>query len=306
MNMNTLITGGSGLLGSNIDGGLKPSSKQLNLLNYDALRSYIVENQVTKIVHSAAIVGGVHANTALICDFFLDNLTMNTNILRACREFKLNNSVFILSTCVFPADAPLPLREEYIHLGEPHHTNYGYAYAKRMLEVGSRVLKQQYDVNTVCLIPCNFYGPNDNHHLEYGHIIPSLIHKCYLAMKNNTDFVVWGSGTPKREFNYVGDIVRILQTIDDGQNNGKIYPHSMIISSGMEYSVREVATIIANKMGFKGNMVFDNSRPDGIDRKNSSAEVFNLYFPDFKWVVLEEGIDSSIEHFVKNYPNVRL
>jgi GDP-L-fucose synthase len=303
--MTTLITGGSGLLGSHFTWGLKPTRKEVDLLDYSSLADYIKKNGVQRIVHSAAIVGGVHANTSMVCDFFLGNLEMNANVLKACKEFKLNNSIFILSTCVFPSSAPLPLNESLIHEGEPHHTNYGYAYAKRMLEVGSRALEQQYGINTTCLIPTNLYGENDNHHLLNGHLIPSLIHKCYLAKKNNTDFVVWGDGTPLREIIYAGDVVRVIEKITEGQSNGLNYPRMIIVSSSVEHSTREVAEMIAKKMGFSGNIVFDTSRPNGSAKKNSNNQVFRNYFPDFKWTPLDQGLDLSIDYFVSNYPNVR-
>lgn len=305
MNDATLITGGSGLLGSNLKGGRKPIRSELDILDYQSLREYINRYGIRKIVHAAAMVGGVQGNTDRVCDFFLDNLTMNNNILRACREFKLTDSIFISSTCVFPSNAPLPLQEEYIHLGEPHFTNYGYAYAKRMLEVGSRVLKQQYDIKTLSLITTNFYGENDNHHLEHGHIIPSLIHKCHLAKHGKTDFVIWGTGTPKREFNYVGDLARIVDMIYEGHEIGIEYPPAMIVSSGYEYSVHDVVDMIVKKMGFEGNVVFDNTKPNGIERKNSSNALFSEYFPDFSWTRLEDGIDVSIDYFENNYPKVR-
>jgi GDP-L-fucose synthase len=303
--MATLITGGSGLLGSHFSWGLKPTRKELDLLDYASLADYIKKNDITKIIHSAAIVGGVHANTSLICDFFLGNLEMNSNVLKACREFKLNNSVFILSTCVFPSEAVLPIRESVIHDGEPHHTNYGYAYAKRMLEVGSRVLKQQYGINTTCLIPTNLYGENDNHDLMNGHLIPSLIHKCYLAKKTNTDFVIWGDGTPLREIIYAGDVVRIIEHITEGQNRGVEYPRMIIVSSSVEHSTRQVAELIAKKMGFTGNIVFDTTRPNGAHKKTSDNSVLKQNFPEFTWTELEKGIELSINHFINNYPNIR-
>lgn len=302
--MNTLITGGSGLLGSALDitNSFKPSSKQLNLLNYEELKEYIIKYDIKKIIHGAALVGGVHANTFLIHDFFSKNLEINLNILKACKEFNLNNSIFILSTCVFPAEGPFPLTEKILHDGEPHFTNYGYAYAKRMLEVGSRTLKQQYGINTTCLIPCNFYGPNDNHNLEYGHVIPSLIHKCYLAKKNNTDFVVWGSGAPEREFIHVDDLAKVIKIINKEE---KEYPNAIIVSSGTCYTIKDIVELIVSKMKFKGSVIFDKSRPDGIIKKPSSNTTFKKHFSNFEWIKLEDGLISSIEYFVKNYPNIR-
>jgi GDP-L-fucose synthase len=304
--VSVLITGGSGLLGShlNIKDSYKPSSKELNLLNYSELQRFIETNNIKKIVHCAALVGGVHANKSKIYDFFSLNLQMNLNIINACKMFNLHNSVFILSTCILPANGPFPLIEEMLHDGEPHYTNYGYAYAKRMLEVGARCMLEQYGTKATCIIPCNFYGANDNHDLEYGHVIPSLIHKCYLAIKNNTDLVVWGSGKPEREFIYVKDLAYVVEKLID--TGDKIdYPQSMIISPNKSYSIESITELIVQKMNFKGNVIFDKAKPDGILKKPTSNALFTKYFPNYNFVPIEYGLDASIEHFTVNYPNVR-
>jgi len=304
--MTTLITGGSGLLGShlNIKNALKPSSKELNLLDYECLKSYIKDKKVKKIVHCAALVGGVHANQSKVYDFFDLNLHMNLNVINACKEFNLNNSVFILSTCILPANGPFPLTENVLHEGEPHFTNYGYAYAKRMLEVGTRCMKDQYGINAICLVPCNFYGPNDNHNLDYGHVIPSLIHKCYNSIKENKNFIVWGSGLPEREFIHVKDLSYIVEQIVENKDNIN-YPNSIIVSSGKSHSIKEIADLIVKKMDFKGTVVFDTTKPDGILKKPTDNSLFKTYFPNYKWIDLETGLDTSIQYFLKNYPNIR-
>lgn len=304
--MSVLITGGAGLLGShlNIKDSYKPSSKELNLLNYSELQRFIETNNIKKIVHCAALVGGVHANKSKIYDFFNLNLQMNLNVINACKMFNLHNSVFILSTCILPTNGPFPLTEEMLHDGEPHYTNYGYAYAKRMLEVGARCMLEQYGTKVTCIIPCNFYGANDNHDLEYGHVIPSLIHKCYLAIKNNTDLVVWGSGKPEREFIYVKDLAYVVeQLIDTGDKID--YPQSMIISPNRSYSIESITELIVQKMNFKGNVIFDKTKPDGILKKPTNNALFTKYFSDYNYVSLEDGLDYSIDHFTKNYPNIR-
>lgn len=302
--MNTLITGGSGLLGSeiNLPNSLKPTSDQLNILDYCSLKRYIQLNNVNKIIHCAAKVGGINANYTKMFDFFESNIQMNVNILRACKEFNLNNSVLVLSTCIMPNQNKLPYEEDHLHNGEPHFTNYGYAYAKRMLEVGSRSLRQQYGINTVCLIPCNLYGKNDNYNLESGHVIPSLIHKCYLAKKNNEDFVVWGTGIPLREFLYVNDFARIIETIIKDE---KEYS-PMIISPDNEVSIRDVVSIIATEMNFGGKILYDLSKPDGIYKKTTSNKIFKKHFTNFKFTDIQLGLKETIQHFVSKYPNVRL
>lgn len=302
--MKTLITGGSGLLGSEltVSNSLKPTSDELNLLNYDALKKYIELNNVTKIIHCAAMVGGVHVNQSRMFDFFDANIQININVLRACREFNLNNSVFILSTCIMPSNATLPYSETQLHLGEPHFTNYGYAYAKRMLEVGSRSLRQQYHVNTTCLIPCNLYGKNDNYNVSDGHVIPGLIHKCYLSKKNNEDFIVWGSGNPRREFLYVKDLAQIIKIIVENENEYE----TMIISPGVEFQIKEVVSLIASKLNFGGNVIYDTTKPDGIDEKTTSNYVFRSYFPTFAFTELKYGLEETIQYFIEMYPKLRL
>jgi GDP-L-fucose synthase len=301
---NILITGGSGLLGSeiNIEKSHKPTSKQLDLLDYNQLRRFIIDNRIKKIIHCAAFVGGVEANKNKLYDFFAHNMQMNMNVLRACQEFNLQDNIFILSTCVFPAHG-YPYTEEALHSGEPHPTNYGYAYAKRMLEVGARSLRDQYGIRSTCLIPCNLYGINDNYDLENGHVIPSLIHKCYNAKNNYTDMVVWGNGNPEREFMYANDMARVIEQVNS--YNGKL-PSKMIVSPGIQHSIKDVVSIIARKMKFNGNIKYDESMPNGILRKPSINQVFQNYFPEFKFTDIEQGLNDTINAFVGKYPNVRL
>ena len=120
-------------------------------------------------------------------EFYHDNIMMNTNVLEACRKYNVKKVVSFLSTCIFPDNVEYPLQEHKIHLGEPHNSNFAYAYAKRMLDVQSRAYSEQYGTNYMCVIPTNIYGPNDNFSIENGHVLPSLLHKCYLAKENNTD-----------------------------------------------------------------------------------------------------------------------
>ena len=303
MKKTTLVTGGYGLLGSAIDFGLKPTKFELNLLNYENLRRYIIDNNITEIIHAAGKVGGVKANSDYMCDFFIHNLEMNLNIIKACKEFKLNNSTFFLSTCIFPENATLPLKEAYVHYGEPHHTNFGYAYAKRMLEVGARCLFSEYKINTRCIVPCNMYGKNDNYNLENGHVLPSLIHKCYIAKKTNQDFIIWGSGKAEREFLYADDLANILKLIYT--NNVNLNDNLIIISDNKVYTIEEIVNYIIKSMNFKGKIVFDKTKPEGIFRKNTDNSIFKKYFSDYKFTNIEDGINETIEYFIKNYESVR-
>lgn len=300
--MNTLVTGGQGLVGSCIPFGLKPTKSNLNLLDYQALDEYVQNQDISSIIHTAAKVGGVHSNTKYVFDFFIDNLNINTNVLKICQKYSINRSLFMISTCAFPKNAKLPLESESLHNGEPHETNYGYAYAKRMIEVGIRSLKQQYNLSANCIIPCNLYGEHDNYHLENGHVIPGLIHKCYLAKRNNKPLEIWGSGNAEREFIYAKDIADIITTIH--QNNLDI-DGPMIISPGCVFTIREIVDHIVKMMEFNGYVNFDTTKPEGILRKNSSDTKFRKYFPDFKFTSLEEGLGKTVQYFLSNYSSIK-
>jgi GDP-L-fucose synthase len=299
---NVLITGGSGLFGSAMRFGHKPSKSVMNVLNYNEISNYIDNNGIDSIIHAAAKVGGVKANTDFVYDFFADNMMMNINMLNACKNYRLKKSIFIVSTCAFPVSSPLPLREEFLHLGEPHHTNYGYAYAKRMLEVGSRSLRNQYNLSSSCVIPCNLYGENDNYNLQNGHVIPSLIHRCWLAKTNSHSLEIWGSGKAEREFMYIKDFAKIIELIF--KDNIDI-PETMIVSPDNVFTIEEVVNEIVKQMNFTGKVCFDKSKPEGIMKKNSCNEVFKKYFPDFKFTSLSEGLNNNIEYFIKNYELLR-
>lgn len=300
--MSTLITGGLGLLGSSIDFGFKPTKEELNLLNYNDLKNFIIKNNIDSIIHTAAKVGGVKANSDYVYDFFADNIIMNINVQNACKEFDIKKSIFIVSTCAFPSNASLPLKESYLHDGEPHETNFGYAYSKRMLEVGSRALKQQYQIDSTCVIPCNLYGENDNYNLENGHVIPSLIHRCYLAKINNTNFQIWGSGRAEREFIYVKDFAKIITQIFNYDINVQ---ETMIISPETTFTIQEIVDIIVKKIGFQGKVIFDETKPEGILKKNSSNKIFRKYFPDFSFTDIDYGLEQTIQYFIKNYDLLR-
>lgn len=300
--MNCLIAGGHGMLGHALQFGLKPKKSELNLMYYDSLSSYIERHNIKQIVHAAGKVGGVKANDDFVYDFFHENLQMNLNILKACQEYKIKKSTFFLSTCIFPHEALLPLKESSIHQGEPHPTNFGYAYAKRMLEVGSRSLKKQYQIESSCIVPCNMYGENDNYDIRNGHVIPSLIHKCYLAKKKNENFVIWGSGKAEREFLYVKDVANLLELIH--LNDAKC-AELMIIAPEKIYTIEEVVSLIIKHMKFFGKVIFDKTKSEGIMRKNTDKTIFRNHFPDFKFTNLDDGLGPTIDYFMKNYGTLR-
>jgi GDP-L-fucose synthase len=293
--MKTLITGGHGLVGSFINFGDKPPKNELDLLNYNQLCEYIEKNNINQIINLAAKVGGLHTNTKHVFNFFIDNLLINLNVLRACQQFNINKSIFLMSTCIFPKDAPLPLQEDSLHNGEPNQTEFGYGYAKRMIDVGIRALKQQYNIDSICFIPCNLFGDNDNYHLDNGHVIPSLIHKCYLAKTRNETLTIWGSGENEREFIYAKDIAEII-TIT--HNSNLLIKDPIIIAPDQTYSIAEIVYTIMKLMNFNGKIYFDKSKPSGMLKKNSSNQKFRQYFPNFKFTPLEKALALTVDYFL--------
>ena len=303
MNKKILITGGTGLIGSALkfDNCIKLSSKDCDLRNTQKTFELFEKINPDIVIHCAARVGGLLGNMNNKGLYYYDNIMINTNVLEASRRVGVNKVLSVLSTCIFPENANLPLTETQVNLGEPHNSNFSYAYAKRMIDVQNRAYNEQYGTNYVSVVPTNIYGPNDSFNLETGHVLPSLLHKCYLAKRDNTDFVVWGSGTPMREFIYSKDIAKIIEQLlykyDDNE--------PVILSPMKETSIKELVDIIVEKFNFKGKVVFDRSKPDGQQRKPSDNSKLLSYLPDFKFIPLEKGIEKTIKWFEKNYEVIR-
>jgi len=299
--MSLMVTGGSGLIGSEIEAEFKPTRYDLNLLNLDSIVNYLVENKIDKIIHCAGKVGGIGANSNKLGEFYTENILINTNLLEAARIAKVDKVVSFLSTCVFPSNAKFPLSVEQIHLGPPHSSNYAYAYAKRMVEVQSRAYRDQYGCNFVTIIPCNIYGPNDNYHLEDGHVIPALIHKIYNAKVKGAGWVnVWGSGKPYREFLYSKDAAYLAKRVLDEYN--KRYP--LIISPDEEIQISILIEEICRRIGFEGEVYYSKDK-DGQYRKPSDNTQMKKLFPEYTITPIEVGLKNTIEYFIKHYDEVR-
>jgi GDP-L-fucose synthase len=298
--MKTLVTGGSGLVGSAIESDYKPTRNELDLCDLYSILDYIVANDIDSIIHCAARVGGIKANSEHLGEFYYDNIIMNSNVLEAARITGIKKVVSFMSTCVFPADATYPLTPDQIHLGEPHQSNYAYAYSKRMVEVQSRAYRDQYGCNFVTVIPCNIYGKHDNFNLESGHVIPSLIHKCYLAKQNDTPFEVWGTGRAYREFIYAEDIGKLMSWVMENYDDSE----PLIISPDEEVSIAQIAQEIAYRMEFNGVIRY-NQKLDGQLRKPSDNSKLKKLIGDFKFTTIEQGLEESIGWFVENYERAR-
>lgn len=305
--MKVLITGGSGLVGSSFEGIdtdnqlILVGSSDADLKSRKETEALIAKTQPDAIIHLAAKVGGVKGNSDFVADFFHENTLINTNVLNSARQFRVPKVVSLLSTCIYPDNPVYPLTEEQIHNGEPHPSNFGYAYAKRMLEVHSRAIRIQYGLNYITAVPNNIYGMRDNFDLENGHVIPSLIRKFHEAKLKRTDVTLWGSGAPLREFTYSKDIAKALIFLLENYE-GDV---PINIGSTKETSIKDVSKIISKELKYTGRIIWDTDKPEGQFKKPSSNKKFLNMCPDFVYTELEAGLKETISWFTDNYPNIR-
>jgi len=311
IDMKILITGGTGLVGFALNNNLKQTnytyvclgSKDCDLTHIDNVVSLFDKHKPDIVIHLAAFVGGLFRNMNFKVDMFEKNTIINYNILKCCHDFKVKKVVSCLSTCIFPDKTTYPINETMLHNGPPHTSNDAYAYSKRMLEIHSKAYQEQYGDNFICVIPTNIYGENDNYHLTDGHVIPALIHNCYISKQKGVPFIVKGTGTPLRQFIYSSDLAKlIVWVIEDYEEKEPII---LSVDEKDEVSIRDVATYIAREFDYEHMMKFDSSYSDGQFKKtadNSKLMKLNL---DFKFTPFSEGIKKSIEWFIQNYDTCR-
>ena len=304
-----LVTGGTGLIGKSLNDLVNETnnenewnfigSKDLNLLNYNEVEEYLNKLKPEIVIHLAARVGGLYDNMNNNEKMYVENMEINLNIIKACESAKVRRFIPILSTCIFPDKPPsLPLTEDMIHSGPPHNSNEGYAYAKRMLELHSRLSNME----TICLIPTNIYGKYDNFNIRNGHVIPALIHKCYKAKKTNKPFIISGSGNALRQFIYNEDVAKIIIWATEL----KEIKHEAYIccpNESEEISIKSIAELIAKNMNYY-NIIYDISYPEGQYKKTASNEKLKNAM-DIEFSNFEEKLKNTIEWFINNYETVR-
>ena len=303
-----LVTGGSGTVGHEMRNIFPdfsyPSRNDLDLESDSSVKQFLSDHEFDTAIHLAARVGGVADNTNHVADFFSTNMSINRNFLEHCQKAGVKKVVSVLSTCVYP-DAPFvkyPLTEDQLHLGPPHVSNFGYAFAKRMLDVQSRAIRSQYGCNFVTVIPNNLYGINDNFDLESGHVIPSMIRRFYEAKLSGAEEVIcWGSGKPEREFTYSRDIASIIVWAAEHYDD-----HEPVnIGDVKSITIKQLAEAIAAEVGFKGKIVWDSSKPDGqLMKPSSNSKLINRGWKG-SYTPLEVGLRETIEWFSNSFPNVR-
>jgi len=302
--MTILVAGGTGLAGSAIVRELERvnkkvigiSSKDVDLLDRAKTFSYIKDLKPTLIIDAAAKVGGVGSNNAYPVEFLSQNLQIQSNLMDAAHGAKVEKFVFLGSSCIYPRNCAQPIKEDYLLTGELEQTNSAYAVAKIAGIELIKSYRKEYGHAWISVMPTNLYGPNDNFDLENSHVLPALIRKFVEAKRNNSpEVVLWGSGTPLREFLHVDDLAKAilicLEKYDDSQQ--------INIGSGDEISIKDLGQKIANLTGFTGKVVWDANRPDGTPRKVLDSTKINK----LGWkraITLDQGIASTVKWYQEN------
>lgn len=266
-NKRVCVTGGNGFLGSHIVDKLNSLGSYVLVPNhaaYDLRRRFDVsamyrETKPDIVVHAAALCGGIQSCSANPGRFLYDNLTMNTEVLEGAREYGVEKFVAISSVCAYPLNVSMPAREEDIWNGYPEETNAPYGIAKRVLLEQCQAYRKQYGMNCIGLIPVNMYGPRDSFEPVRSHVIPSLIRKCIEAKRDGTELTVWGTGRASREFLYVEDCAEAI--VLAAENYDGTLPVN--IATGIETSIKEVVSLIADTTAYQGLVKWDRSKPDG-------------------------------------------
>lgn len=302
------VTGGSGLLGNAFKKILPeaayPTHKELDLTDAIKTANYFVNSKTDAVIHLAGKVGGVKANTQYVSDFYQVNSEINNNVISSCTFKGISKLVCCLSTCIYPDEkyVTYPLTENQLHNGPPHQSNFGYAYAKRMVDVQLRASNQQYGTEYFSVIPNNMYGEHDNFDLENGHVIPALIRKIWEAKINNkSSFEVWGDGEIYREFTYAEDIARAIKILLDKNYSGD----PLNIGNTKEFKLKDIVALICTELEYNGDIVYDSSKPKGQIRKPTSNKNFLNVVENFQYTPIEDGIRKTCNWFKEKYPNIR-
>jgi len=309
-----LITGGSGLVGQAIksytDANSRPgenwiflSSKDGDLRDRKETDAIFEKFRPTHVIHLAAKVGGLFANMKEKVEFYRENTLINDNIMENCRIHKVTKLVSMLSTCIFPDKTSYPIDETMLHDGPPHPSNEGYAYAKRLIDTMNRAYAEEYGCNFTSIIPTNIYGPHDNFSIQNGHVIPGLIHKCYMAKKEGTPFTIWGSGTPLRQFIYSLDLAELTVWVMREYHSPD--PITLSVDESAEVPIRDVAFAVAKAMKFEGEVVFDTDKADGQFKKTACNKKLRGLRPDYMFTSMEDGVQKAVDWFVENYETAR-
>jgi len=307
-NKRILVTGGDGFLGSFVVEKLQglgckeifiPRSKDYNLVEMEAVKRLYRDAKPDIVIHLAARVGGIGANRANPGKFFYDNLMMGVQMMEVGRQVGLEKFVAVGTVCAYPKFTQVPFKEDYLWNGYPEETNAPYGLAKKMLLVQAQAYRQQYGFNAIYLLPVNLYGPRDNFDLESSHVIPALIRKCIDAMSQpkpdpQPSVVVWGDGSPTREFLYVEDAAEGILLATERYNKSD----PVNLGSAYEISIKDLLETIVRLTGFRGKIVWDTTKPNGQPRRKLDVSRARKEFGFKAKVNLEEGLKKTIEWYL--------
>merc|ERR1712025_1362985 len=283
--------------------GIFLGSKDGNLMSETETEALFEKHQPTHVIHLAALVGGLFANMSANCDFYRNNMKMNDNILADSHKFGVKKCVSCLSTCIFPDKTTYPIDETMVHNGPPHTSNFGYSYAKRMIDVQNKAYHEQYGCQFTSIIPCNVFGPHDNFNIQQGHAIPGLINKAHQAKKNGTAFEIWGTGAPLRQFIYSLDLAKL--TVWVMREYQEIEPIILATDEEDEVSIKDVAMMVLEASDFKGEVKFLKEKADGQYKKTASNAKLRKYLPDFTFTPFQEAIQETVNWYKANEKTAR-
>jgi GDP-L-fucose synthase len=307
-NIKIYIAGHKGMVGSSISRELTSqgyknfvtrTSNELDLRDTNAVFEFFEDEKPQWVFLAAAKVGGIYANNTYPVDFLLDNMKIQNNIIEASFKNKVDKLLFLGSSCIYPKFAPQPMKEEYLLSSALEPTNEPYAIAKITGIKLCNAFNRQYGTNYISVMPCNLYGVGDNYHPENAHVIPMLMRRFHEAKeKNLAKVTVWGTGTPKREFMYSDDLARACVWLMENKNAAEI-GEFINIGTGQECTIREIAELIKETVGFEGDLEFDPTKQDGTPRKLMDVSRINT----LGWksqIVLKEGIKKAYQDFLQN------
>ncbi|MFQ5616440.1 MAG: GDP-L-fucose synthase family protein [Anaerolineales bacterium] len=294
------VTGGAGFLGSFIQEKLRargateifiPHIENYDLRKLNDIRRMLDDGKPDLIIHLAALAGGIGANRARPAEFFYDNLMMGVPLMHTAWERGVEKFVAIGTICAYPKFTPIPFREENLWNGYPEETNAPYGLAKKMLLVQAQAYRQQYGYNAIYLLPVNLYGPRDNFNLRTSHVIPALVRKCVEAQERGDDHIVlWGDGSPTREFLYAPDAAEGIVLAAERYNGAE----PVNLGSGQEISIKSLIELITRLTGFEGDLVWDTTKPNGQPRRALDTTRAAEYFGWRAATSFEEGLRETI------------
>jgi GDP-L-fucose synthase len=304
------VAGHRGLVGSAIvrrlaaDGRVSivaRTRQELELTNQAAVDAFFKREKIDQVYLAAAKVGGIHANSSYPADFIRDNLQVQVNVIESTYRHGVKKLLFLGSSCIYPKLAPQPMNEDCLLTGPLEPTNEWYAVAKIAGLKMCQAYRRQYGFNAISIMPTNLYGPGDNFDLQNSHVLPALIRKCHEAkLRGDKELIVWGTGTPRREFLHVDDLadacVHLMSTFDSEQ--------LINVGWGEDVSIAELAALVANAVGFKGSIRYDATKPDGTPRKLLDTTRLSA----LGWsprVALKDGIASTYAWFLENQSQYR-